>query len=93
MLLTGVYGHVSGEVVVGVEDLPTLLAGISLLLAGGETGETGQTLLRLPQYLGRLWEGKCWEPEVLWRGEGGGKEGAGTRTRRYQAPPGVPRPQ
>ena len=35
-LLTGVYGHVSGEVVVGVEDLPTLWTGISLLLAGGQ---------------------------------------------------------
>ena len=47
-ILTSVYGHVSGEVVVGVEDLPTLEAGISLLLVGGETGETGEALLSLP---------------------------------------------
>ena len=57
----------SGEVVVGVKDLPTLWAGIALLLAGGQTGEAaeaGEVLLSLPQYLGLLlWEGKCWEPE------------------------------
>ena len=46
------YGHVSGEVVVSVEDLPTLWAGISLLLAGGEAGEAGEGLLSLPQYFG-----------------------------------------
>lgn len=49
------YGHVSGEVVVGVKDLPTLWAGISLLLAGGETCEACEAckgLLSLPQYFG-----------------------------------------
>ena len=48
MLLTGVYGHVSGEVVVSVEDLPTLGTRVGLLLVGGETGEA---LLGLPQHL------------------------------------------
>ena len=42
------YGHVSGKVVVSVEDFPTLRAGIGLLLVGGETGEA---LLGLPQHL------------------------------------------
>ena len=42
----------SGEVVVSVEDLPALWAGIALLLAGAQTSEAteaGQALLGLTQ--------------------------------------------
>ena len=61
------YWHVSGEVVVSVEDLPALGAGIALLLAGAEASEAaeaGETLLGFTQQFARLGKGKCREPEA-----------------------------
>ena len=63
--LTCVYRHVPGQVVVGVEDLPTLRAGIGLLLVG-------QALLAPRPHLAGLCEGEGGEPEVL---VGVGREG------------------
>ena len=95
-LLTGVYGHVSGEVVVGVEDLPTLGAGIALRLAGGQTGEAGEAgevILCLPHHFALLREGKCWEPEVLLGRCQGRREDRTGYGGREEATPGVPGPQ
>ena len=69
--ITRVDRHVSGEVVVGVEDLPTLGTRVGLLLAGVEARQAGETVI-CPgsSQLAGLWEGKCWEPEVLCGGQG-----------------------
>ena len=76
------YRHVSGQVVVSVEDLPALRAGVGLLF-GGET-----LLCRHSSHLPGLGEGKGREPEVR-RGRGRGRGGVG----REEGPPGVSGPQ
>ena len=76
------YRHVSGQVVVSVEDLPALRAGVGLLF-GGET-----LLCRHSSHLPGLGEGKGREPEVRrGRGRGGGCVGW------EEGPPGVSGPQ